>query len=263
MMKKFFAQAYVWILLIILYAPILIIAIYSFTEAKVLGNWTGFSFNLYRNVFSGGLNNSLVRAIENTLSIGLISAFLSTILGTISAIGIHNLRGRKRKVMTFLNDIPMLNPDIITGISLFVLFVALGISQGYTTVVLAHVSFCTPYVILSIMPKLRQLPANTYEAALDLGATPSQAMRKVIVPQIRPGMISGFILAFTLSIDDFAVTLFTKGNGGLETLSTYIYADARKGGLTTEIRPIMTLIFIAVLILLIIINFRSIKSTKK
>ena len=263
MMKKFFAQAYVWILLIILYAPILIIAIYSFTEAKVLGNWTGFSFNLYRNVFSGGLNNSLVRAIENTLSIGLISAFLSTILGTISAIGIHNLRGRKRKVMTFLNDIPMLNPDIITGISLFVLFVALGISQGYMTEVLAHVSFCTPYVILSIMPKLRQLPANTYEAALDLGATPSQAMRKVIVPQIRPGMISGFILAFTLSIDDFAVTLFTKGNGGLETLSTYIYADARKGGLTPEIRPIMTLIFIAVLILLIIINFRSIKSTKK
>ena len=263
MMKKFFAQAYVWILLIILYAPILIIAIYSFTEAKVLGNWTGFSFNLYRNVFSGGLNNSLVRAIENTLSIGLMSAFLSTILGTISAIGIHNLRGRKRKVMTFLNDIPMLNPDIITGISLFVLFVALGISQGYMTVVLAHVSFCTPYVILSIMPKLRQLPANTYEAALDLGATPSQAMRKVIVPQIRPGMISGFILAFTLSIDDFAVTLFTKGNGGLETLSTYIYADARKGGLTPEIRPIMTLIFIAVLILLIIINFRSIKSTKK
>lgn len=263
MMKKFFAQAYVWILLVILYAPILIIAIYSFTEAKVLGNWTGFSFNLYRNVFSGGLNNSLVRAIENTLSIGLISAFLSTILGTISAIGIHNLRGRKRKVMTFLNDIPMLNPDIITGISLFVLFVALGISQGYMTVVLAHVSFCTPYVILSIMPKLRQLPANTYEAALDLGASPSQAMRKVIVPQIRPGMISGFILAFTLSIDDFAVTLFTKGNGGLETLSTYIYADARKGGLTPEIRPIMTLIFIAVLILLIIINFRSIKSTKK
>ena len=262
-MKKFFAQAYVWILLVILYAPILIIAIYSFTEAKVLGNWTGFSFNLYRNVFSGGLNNSLVRAIENTLSIGLISAFLSTILGTISAIGIHNLRGRKRKVMTFLNDIPMLNPDIITGISLFVLFVALGISQGYMTVVLAHVSFCTPYVILSIMPKLRQLPANTYEAALDLGATPSQAMRKVIVPQIRPGMISGFILAFTLSIDDFAVTLFTKGNGGLETLSTYIYADARKGGLTPEIRPIMTLIFISVLILLIIINFRSIKSTKK
>lgn len=262
-MKKFFAQSYIWLLLIILYAPIIIIAVYSFTEAKVLGNWTGFSFSLYRNVFSGGLNSSLIRAIYNTLSIGVISATLSTLLGTVSAIGIHNLRGRKRRVMNFLNDIPMLNPDIITGISLFVLFIALGVTQGYTTVLLAHVSFCTPYVILSIMPKLRQLPANTYEAALDLGASPSQAMRKVIVPQIRPGIISGFILAFTLSIDDFAVTLFTKGNGGLETLSTYIYADARKGGLTPEIRPIMTLIFITVLVLLLIINFRSIKSTKK
>lgn len=261
--KKFLAQSYIWLLLIILYAPILIIAVYSFTEAKVLGNWTGFSVNLYRNVFSGGLNSSLIRAIENTVSIGLISAFLSTILGTVSAIGIFNLHGRKRKVMNFLNDIPMMNPDIITGISLFILFVAVGVTQGYITVVLAHVSFCTPYVILSIMPKLRQMPANLYEAALDLGASPGQAMRKVIVPQVKPGMISGFILAFTLSIDDFAVTLFTKGNGGLETLSTYIYADARKGGLTPEIRPIMTLIFIFVLLLLIIINIRSSKTDRK
>ena len=229
----------------------------------MLGNWTGFSLELYKNVFGGGLNSSLMKAIQNTLSIGILAALLSTMLGTVSAIGIHNLYGRKRKVMTFLNDIPMLNPDIITGISLFILFIAVGVSQGYTTILIAHVSFCTPYVILSILPKLRQLPANTYEAALDLGATPSQAMRKIIIPQIKPGIISGFILAFTLSIDDFAVTLFTKGNGGIETLSTYIYADARKGGLTPEIRPIMTLIFITVLILLIIINIRSMKNTKK
>ncbi len=262
-MKKFLAQSYIWLLLAMLYAPIIIIAIYSFTEAKVLGNWTGFSLELYKNVFGGGLNSSLMKAIQNTLSIGILAALLSTMLGTVSAIGIHNLYGRKRKVMTFLNDIPMLNPDIITGISLFILFIAVGVSQGYTTILIAHVSFCTPYVILSILPKLRQLPANTYEAALDLGATPAQAMRKIIIPQIKPGIISGFILAFTLSIDDFAVTLFTKGNGGIETLSTYIYADARKGGLTPEIRPIMTLIFITVLILLIIINIRSMKNTKK
>lgn len=262
-MKKFLAQSYIWLLLAMLYAPIIIIAIYSFTEAKVLGNWTGFSLELYKNVFGGGLNSSLMKAIQNTLSIGILAALLSTMLGTVSAIGIHNLYGRKRKVMTFLNDIPMLNPDIITGISLFILFIAVGVSQGYTTILIAHVSFCTPYVILSILPKLRQIPANTYEAALDLGATPSQAMRKIIIPQIKPGIISGFILAFTLSIDDFAVTLFTKGNGGIETLSTYIYADARKGGLTPEIRPIMTLIFITVLILLIIINIRSMKNTKK
>lgn len=256
-MKKLLAQSYLWLLLVLLYAPILIIIIFSFTEAKVLGNWTGFSFGLYLNVFSGGVSNALIRAIENTITIGLLAALLSTILGTISAIGIYNLRGKKKHVITFLNDIPMLNPDIITGVSLFILFVAVGVTQGYTTVVLAHVSFCTPYVVLSVLPKLRQMAANTYEAALDLGATPAQALLKVIMPQIRPGMVSGFILAFTLSIDDFAVTLFTKGNQGLDTLSTYIYADARKGGLTPELRPIMTIIFLVVLLLLVVINLRS------
>ncbi len=256
------SQAYIWLLLIILYAPILIIAIFSFTEAKVLGNWTGFSFHLYENLFSGGVSNSLIRAVENTLTIALIASVCSTLLGSLAAIGINNLFGRRRKMITFLNDVPMLNPDIITGISLFILFVALGITQGYVTVVLAHISFCTPYVVLSVMPKLRQMKENTYEAALDLGATPFQALRKVILPQIRPGMISGLILSFTLSIDDFAVTLFTKGNQGLETLSTYIYADARKGGLTPELRPLMTVIFLVVLVLLLIINLRSFKKNK-
>lgn len=262
-MKKFLAQSYIWLLLLLLYSPIIIIAVFSFTEAKVLGNWTGFSTRLYANVFNNGLNSSLIKAIENTLSIGLLAAALSTILGAFSAIGIHNLHGKRRRAVSFVNNIPMLNPDIITGISLFLLFVAFGITQGYGTVLIAHVSFCTPYVILSIMPKLKQMNPNIYEAALDLGATPLQAMRKVVIPQIRPGMVSGFILAFTLSIDDFAVTLFTKGNQGLETLSTYIYADARKGGLTPELRPIMTLIFVIVLLLLIIINLRSSKPTSK
>ena len=151
----------------------------------------------------------------------------------------------------------MLNPDIITGISLFLLFVTLGISQGYTTVVLAHITFCTPYVVLSVLPRLKQMNQNIYEAALDLGATPLQALRKVIIPEIRSGMLSGFILAFTLSIDDFAVTVFTIGNEGLETLSTFIYSDARKGGLTPELRPLSSIIFIVVLILLLVINKRA------
>lgn len=262
-MKKILAHSYIWLLLVILYAPIFIIAVFSFTEAKVLGNWTGFSTQLYAHIFNKGLNNSLMKAIENTVSIGLISAFCSTFLGSLAAIGIFNMSGKKRKAVAFLNDIPMLNPDIITGISLFLLFVAVGLRQGYGTVLLAHISFCTPYVVLSVMPKLRQMNPNVYEAALDLGATPLQALRKVIIPQIRPGMFSGFILSFTLSVDDFAVTLFTKGNQGLETLSTYIYADARKGGLTPELRPIMTLIFLIVLVLLIIINLRSSKSSSK
>jgi ABC-type spermidine/putrescine transport system, permease component II len=262
MMKRFFAQAYLWILLIVLYAPILIIAIFSFTEAKVLGNWTGFSTGLYTSLFSGGVSGSLVSAIKNTITIGLIASAISTALGSIAAIGIFNLHGRKKKVMTFLNDIPMLNPDIITGVSLFILFISLGLTQGYWTVVLAHVTFCTPYVVLSVMPRLRQMNPNIYEAALDLGATPMQALWKVIVPEIRPGMVSGFILSFTLSIDDFAVTVFTKGNQGLETLSTFIYADARKGGLTPELRPLMTVIFLVVLLLLLIINLRSNKQAK-
>ncbi len=261
MIKKLIARGYLVVLLVILYAPILIIAVFSFTEAKVLGNWTGFSTKLYESLFTGGLGNSMVRAIENTVSIGLLSAACSTVLGTVAAVGIHNMRrGKGRRAITFLNDIPMLNPDIITGISLFILFVAVGVTQGYATVLLAHISFCTPYVVLTVMPRLRSMNPNIYEAALDLGATPSQALWKVIIPQIRSSMLSGFILAFTLSIDDFAVTLFTKGNGGLETLSTYIYADARKGGLTPELRPLMTLIFLAVLALLTIINIRSARS---
>jgi spermidine/putrescine transport system permease protein len=207
-------------------------------------------------------SGSLLAAVENTLLIAVISATVSMVLGTIAAVGIHNLQGRKKQAVSFLNNIPMINPDVITGVSLFLLFVFLHISQGYLTVILAHISFGTPYVVLSVLPKLRQMNPNVYEAALDLGATPGQALRKVLVPQLRPGMVSGFILAFTMSLDDFAVTFFTRGTIGLETLSTYIYADARKGGLTPELRALMTLIFLIILILLIIINVRQAKMQK-
>jgi spermidine/putrescine transport system permease protein len=158
-----------------------------------------------------------------------------------------------------VNAIPILNPDIITAISLFLLFVSIGVSQGYTTVILAHITFCTPYVVLSVLPRLYHMNINLYEAALDLGATPFLALWKILLPELKPGMISGFILAFTLSIDDFVVTLFTIGNEGLETISTYIYADARKGGLTPELRPLSAMIFVTVLVLLIIINIRTAK----
>ena len=263
--SRIFARLYIWIVLTVLYAPILFIAIFSFTEAKSLGNWTGFSFQLYRNLFNGSMQNSsgLLSAVENTLLIALIASLVATLLGTIAAIGIYNMKGRKKNVMTFLNNIPMINPDIITGVSLFLLFVFLHISQGYTTVVLAHITFCTPYVVLNVLPKLSQLNPNIYEAALDLGATPAQALRKVLVPALRPGMISGFILSFTMSLDDFAVTFFTRGTIGLDTLSTYIYADARKGGLTPELKPLMTILFLIILAVLLIINIRQSKNTDK
>ena len=258
-MKKLFAKCYIWLLLAMLYAPLLFIAVFSFTESRVLGSWTGFSTKLYQNLFTGNVSGgaALISAVENTLLIALIAAAFSTLLGTVAAIGIFNLKGRAKRTMQFLNNIPMINPDIITGVSLFLLFVFLKFSQGYVTVVLAHITFCTPYVVLSVMPKLSQMNPNIYEAALDLGATPGQALWKVLVPELRPGMISGFMMAFTMSLDDSAVTFFTRGTIGLDTLSTYIYADARKGGLTPELRPLMTLIFLLVLVLLIIINLRS------
>ena len=258
-MGKFFARLYLWVLMILLYAPLVFIAVFSFTESKVLGSWEGFSTHLYRNLLTGQMqgNASLLAAVENTVLIALVAAAFSTLLGTVAAIGIHNLKGRKKKAVSFLNNIPMINPDIITGVSLFLLFVFLHFSQGYVTVILAHITFCTPYVVLSVLPKLQQMNPNIYEAALDLGATPSQALWKVLVPELRPGMVSGFILAFTMSLDDFAVTFFTRGTIGLDTLSTYIYTDARKGGLTPELRPLMTLIFLVILILLVIINLRQ------
>ena len=263
-MKKFFAQCYIWLLLIVLYSPIVFIAVFSFTESKVLGNWTGFSTELYSNLFSGSVQggSSLMQAIKNTLIIAVIAASVATILGSIAAIGIHNMRGKSKQAISFMNNIPMLNPDIITGVSLFLLFVFLHISQGYVTVVLAHITFCTPYVVLSVLPKLTQMNPNIYEAALDLGATPFQALRKVLLPMLKPGMISGFILAFTMSLDDFAVTFFTRGTVGLDTLSTYIYTDARKGGLTPELRPLITIMFLGILFLLLIINIRKARAAK-
>ena len=263
--KKLIAKAYLWLLILVLYAPIAFIVIFSFTEAKSLGNWTGFSLKLYSNLFSGSMQNAsgLHSAVINTLLIALVASIFATLLGTVAAIGIYHLSGRKKRTMTFLNNVPMINPDIITGVSLFLLFVFLGISQGYLTVILAHITFCTPYVVLNVMPKLKQMNPNIYEAALDLGATPAQAFRKVMVPALRPGMISGFILSFTMSLDDFAVTFFTRGTIGLDTLSTYIYTDARKGGLTPELKPLMSIIFLVILVVLLVINVRQSKTPEK
>lgn len=268
--KQIAGNAYLWLLLVVLYAPILLIIIFSFTKSKVFGNWTGFTLQLYQNLFTGYDSNAqvrvdpnLYRAIFFTGVIAFVAATVATFLGTLAAIGIFNMKSRSRRTVQFLNSVPMINPDILTGISLFLLFVFLGISRGFATVVIAHVVFCTPYVVLSVLPRLSKMNPNIYEAALDLGATPFQALRKVILPELWPGMVSGFILALTLSIDDFGVTFFTKGSGGLETLSTFIYADARKGGLTPELRPLFSLIFLTILVLLVVMNIRAAKQEKK
>jgi len=263
MRRHYISQAYLWVLLLVLYAPIALIAVFSFTNSKILGNWTGFSLDLYANLFTGKADAGLNSAIWYTVIIALVAAVCSTVLGTLAAIGIYNMRARSRKMVSLLNSVPMINPDIITGISLFLLFVALGMSQGLATVCIAHIVFCTPYVVLSVLPRLSRMNPNTYEAALDLGATPAQALRMVMLPELWPGMLSGFILALTLSVDDFGVTFFTKGSGGLETLSTFIYSDARKGGLTPELRPLFTIILLVMLTVLIYINFRNKKQEEE
>lgn len=261
--RHYGSQLYLWLLLLVLYAPIALIVVFSFTKSKILGNWTGFSLDLYVNLFTGKADAGLNSAIWYTVIIALVAAVCSTILGTLAAIGIYNMRARQRKIVSLMNSVPMINPDIITGISLFLLFVALGFSQGLATVCIAHVVFCTPYVVLSVLPRLSRMNPNTYEAALDLGATPAQALRMVMLPELWPGMLSGFILALTLSVDDFGVTFFTKGSGGLETLSTFIYSDARKGGLTPELRPLFTIILLVMLSVLIYINIRNSKQEEK
>ena len=211
--KRVAGHAYLWLLLVVLYAPILLIFIFSFTQSKVFGNWTGFTFHLYENLFTGydstaqvRVDPNLYRAIFFTAVIAVCAATIATLLGTLAAIGLFNMKARLRKGITFLNSIPMINPDILTGISLFLLFVFLNISRGFVTVLIAHVVFCTPYVVLSVMPRLMQMNPNMYEAALDLGATPAQALRKILADEpehvrggTRPWCYTGTSLAQDLA----------------------------------------------------------------
>lgn len=261
MVKKISAWVYIALVLAFIYLPIAMIMVYSFTTSKVIGSWSGFSFELYRDLFVGSSSDAIMQAFRNTIVLGISAAAVSTFLGTIASIGIFAMKGNAKKKVLSLNQIPILNADIVTGVALMLFFVVLGIDRGFVTVLIAHIAICTPFVVLAIMPKLKQMDASLYEAACDLGAKPLQAIHRVIVPQILPGILSGFMLAFTLSIDDFVITIFN--NGSFQTLSTYIYADAKKGGLTPSLRALSTLIFIFVLTMLLIVNIRKGKDEKK
>ena len=247
-------RAYVILFFCFMYLPIAYMIVFSFNQSKGYALFTGFTLKWYTSLLH---NSAILSALRVSLEVALISAVIATVLGTAASLGIASMSRKSRLVVTNITYIPVVNPEIITGVSLMLLYAMANIQLGYLTLLLSHIAFCVPYVVLSVMPRLKKMNQNVYEAALDLGATPFQALRKVILPEILPGMISGFILAFTLSIDDFAVTIFTIGNQGLETLSTYIYADARKGGLTPELRPLSTIIFVTVLVLLIVINKRA------
>ncbi|MBQ7245477.1 MAG: ABC transporter permease [Firmicutes bacterium] len=243
---------YLILILVFLYLPIGTLMVLSFNKSKSMSVWTGFTTDWYSKMFA---NEQIMEAIWNTFTIAIVAAIISTIIGTLACMGIMALRNRTKNILMGLNNIPLLNADIVIGISLMMTFLVFGISLSWGTVLLAHVSFCIPYVVLSVMPKFTQLTPNAYEAALDLGATPAYAFRKVVFPDIRPGIVSGFLLAFTMSVDDFVVTHFTRG-AGINTISTLIYSQV-KVGIRPTLFALSTIIFVIVLIVLVISNIVS------
>ncbi len=256
-MKKFLKRFYVFLIFLFLYAPIFVLIAYSFNSSRSRGAWGGFTLKWYRELF---MDREILSALKYTIIIAVLSAVISTILGTAAAIGISQMRKFPRNIVMNISYLPVLNPDIITGVSLMILFIFANIKFGFKTMLIAHITFNTPYVILSVMPKLKQLDTHVYEAALDLGATPWYAFWKVILPQIMPGIVTGCLLAFTLSIDDFVISFFTTGVG-VSNLSIAVFSMARRG-VNPKINALSTLMFLSVLILLIIVNVRMSRDIK-
>lgn len=249
MIKTAAKKFYVFLIFLFLYAPIVTLIVLSFNASRTRAKWGGFTTRWYVSLFR---NDAIMNALLNTLTIALIASLTATIIGTIACIAIINMKKKSRAIWMGITNIPMLNADIVTGISLMLLFLSLGLKFGYGTILLSHITFCIPYVILSVMPRMKQFNTSTYEAALDLGAGPVYSFFKVVLPDILPGVLSGFLMAFTMSLDDFIITHFTKG-AGVDTLSTKIYTEVKKG-IKPEMYALSTLIFITVLILLLLIN---------
>ena len=257
-MKKVLKGIYLALIILFLYLPIFTLMVLSFNEGKTMNAWTGFSFRWYREMFS---NRTIMEALGNTLTIAFWAAAAATVVGVMACIGLNAMKEKHRSFFMGLNNIPLLNADIVTGISLMLSFLLFGISLNYGTVLFAHITFCIPYVILSVMPKFRQLENHTFEAALDLGASPAYAFFKVVLPDIMPGIISGFLLSFTMSVDDFVITHFTRG-AGINTLSTLVYSQV-KVGIRPTLYALSTVIFAAVFVILILVNIISNKRKEK
>ncbi|MCT4688532.1 MAG: ABC transporter permease [Vallitalea sp.] len=257
MLKRSIEKLYLFIIFAFLYTPIITLIIYSFNKSKLRSKWGGFSLRWYESMLS---NPSISTALYYTLLVALLSALIATIIGTLAALGISHMKTFYKRIVMNLTYIPVLNPDIVTGISLMLLFIFVRLRLGFTTMLLAHITFNIPYVILCVLPKIKQLNKHTYEAALDLGATKMYAIVKVILPEIMSGVITGFLLAFTLSLDDFVISYFTTGNG-VSNLSMTIYTMTKRG-VRPEINALSTLMFVSILVLLLIINKRT-KPSKK
>ncbi len=250
-------KLYIALIFIFLYAPIATLIVLSFNASKTRAKWGGFSLKWYASLFK---NEEIMQALGTTLTIAFLSALIATLIGTVACISMQGMKKRNRSIIMGVTNIPMLNADIVTGISLMLLFISLGVRFGFGTILLSHITFNIPYVILSVMPRMKQLNPSTYEAALDLGASHSQAFFKVVLPDLLPGIFSGFLMAFTMSLDDFIITHFTKGPG-IDTLSTELFTQTRKG-IKPEMYALSSIIFISVLILLLLVNYTP-KSRRK
>lgn len=263
-MVKGFKWSYLLMLLVFLYAPIIVLVVYSFNASETRAIWGGFSLKWYAALLS---DRAILDALYVTVSCAALATIGATIIGTLAAIGIHSMKRRMRDVFINVTNLPMLMPDIVTGISLMVLFIfakewtGLGISRGYGTMLMAHITFDVPYVVFSVLPRLKRMNANLYEAALDLGAKPSRALYRVILPEIMPGVITGALLSFTMSLDDFVISYFTSVRPA--NLSMLIYSMTRRK-VPPTINALSTIMFATVLALLVIVNVRgSDKSRKK
>lgn len=243
----YFQKFYLVLIILFIYLPIAYVVVFSFNESKSLTKFSGFSLRWYENMLS---DSTMLESIYYTVLVAVIATVVSTVVGTIAAIGLSKTRRLIRGLILEINNLPVMNPDIVTAIGLMLLFISLKVELSLLTLILAHISFCIPYVILSIMPKLRQLDDNVAEAALDLGATPWQALTKVIVPQIAPAIISGALIAFSMSFDDFVISFFTAGVG-INNISMYVYSMKRYN---PSVNALSTLIVVVVTVVLILAN---------
>ena len=246
--KSWFSRFYLVLIMAFFYLPIVYVIFFSFNASRSLTNFTGFSLQWYQKMFA---TREMMESIYYSTLIAVIATVVSTIAGTIVAIGLSKSSRLVKEVVTQVNNLPMLNPDIVTAIGFMLFFSTLNIPTGFGTLLLAHIVFCIPYVILSVMPKLRQLDDNLAEAALDLGCTPFEALYKVIIPQIKEGIVSGALVAFTMSFDDFVISYFTTGPG-INNISTYVYATTKR--INPSVNALSTIIVIAITIILIITN---------
>ena len=257
-MKKVISKIYIALVFMFLYIPIVVLIVNSFNASKSRTVWTGFTFDWYKKLFT---NDTIIQSLGNTLLVAAIASVAATVLGTAAAIGIYNMGKIARSFIINITYLPILNPEIVTGVSLMLLFVALKMEFGFVTLILSHITFCIPYVILCVMPKLRQMNTSLYDAAMDLGCNPFMAFYKVVIPEILPGIVTGFLMSLTYSIDDFVISYFTYGATS-QTLSITIFSMTRRK-VSPEVNALSAIIFVVVLTVLLVMNIHDSSSAKK